>query len=218
MRIGVLGAGNMAEALAGHWAGSGHEVRVGGRDRRKARELAERLGHGTAHGGPEEAAAFGEAVLVALPYGAGAGVVGRLREALAGTTLIDCSNPVGPGFRLLTGEGPSAAAELAAAAPESHVVKAFNLCHANVWAMDPPVFDGQPLAVPLCGDDEDSLVRVRRLVRDAGCVPLNAGGLDRAGLVEATAALFIGLWVGEAADVRAIAPPQEFAAGPVKCA
>jgi hypothetical protein len=72
------------------------------------------------------------------------------------------------------------------------------------------VFGGRPLAVPLCGDDEDAFTVVRRLVRDLGCEPLNAGGLDRAGLLEATAALLIGLWVGQGADAQAIAPPLEF--------
>jgi predicted dinucleotide-binding enzyme len=95
--------------------------------------------------------------------------------------------------------------------PGGRVVKAFNLCHVDVWRLTPPVFDGRPPSVPLCGDDEAPLSVVRRLVRDLGCEPVNAGGLDRAGLVEATAALLIGLWVGEGADVQAIVPPVEFA-------
>lgn len=53
-----------------------------------------------------------------------------------------------------------------------------------------------------------------RLVRDMGCEPVAGGGLDSAGLLEATAALFIGLWVAEQADVRAIAPPLAYATGP----
>ncbi len=81
--------------------------------------------------------------------------------------------------------------------------------------MRPPVFDGRPLAVPVCGDDETALlVRVRQLVRDVGCDPVAGGGLERAGLLEATAALFIALWVGEGADAQAIAPPLDYAAGP----
>ena len=40
------------------------------------------------------------------------------------------------------------------------------------------------------------------------------GSLERAGLLEATAALFIALWVGEGADAQAIAPPLAYAAGP----
>lgn len=187
MRIGVLGTGGMAEALAAHWVRAGHRVTVGGRDAGRARRLAERTG--AAADGLRGAAAGAEAV------------------------LIDCSNPVGPGFRLLTEGGGSAARLLAGAAPEARVVKAFNLCHRDVWRMRPPVFDGRPLAVPLCGDD-GAVALVAGLVRDTGCEPLPAGGLERAGLLEATAALFIGLWIGEGADVQAIAPPAAYAAGP----
>ncbi|MFB8076809.1 NADPH-dependent F420 reductase [Streptomyces sp. NPDC056013] len=214
MRIGVLGTGGMADALATHWVRAGHEVLVGGRDEARARLLAGRLGGTTGYGSLRAAAGFGDVALVALPYGAGETVVGELRATLAGKVLLDCSNPVGPGFRLLTDGGPSAASRLAASAPAARVVKAFNLCHEDVWRMDPPVFDGRRLAVPVCGDDATALTLVRRLVRDAGCAPLTGGGLDRAGLLEATAALFIGLWVGEGADVRAMAPPLAFAEGP----
>ncbi|WP_380283396.1 NADPH-dependent F420 reductase [Kitasatospora purpeofusca] len=213
MRIGVLGTGNMAHALATHWVRAGHEVTVGGRDAARAERLARRIGGGAEPAGLRAAAASGEVVLAALPFGAGAEVVRELRAELDGTVLVDCSNPVGPGFRLLTDGGPSAARRLAAAAPGAEVVKAFNLCHEDVWRMRPPVFDGRPLAVPVCGDDPAALARVHELVRDAGCRPVAGGGLERAGLLEATAALFIGLWVGEGADAQAIAPPLAYAAG-----
>ncbi|SPE57773.1 prephenate dehydrogenase [Streptomyces netropsis] len=213
MKIGVLGTGNMADALATHWVRAGHEVFVGGRDERKAQRLATRLGGGAGHGSLHAATDFGEVVLVALPYGVGADVVREYRAALSGKVLLDCANPVGPGFRLLTEAGPSAAGRLAAAAPGARVIKAFNLCHESVWRMTPPVFDGQPLAVPVCGDDESAVALAYELVRDVGCAPVSGGGLERAGLLEATAALFIGLWVEEQADARAIAPPLAYATG-----
>ncbi|MEO3768732.1 NAD(P)-binding domain-containing protein [Streptomyces sp. B5E4] len=215
MRIGVLGTGNMAHALATHWVRAGHHLTVGGRDIHKARHLASRLGGDTAAGSLRTAAEDGQdVVLAALPFGAGARVVRDLRTALHGKVLLDCSNPVGPGFRLLTDGGPSAAQQLASAAPGARVVKAFNLCHEDVWRMRPPVFDGRPLAVPLCGDDAAALAHVRDLIRDVGCAPVPGGGLERAGLLEATAALFIALWVGEGADAQAIAPPLAYATGP----
>ncbi|WP_217234603.1 NADPH-dependent F420 reductase [Streptomyces sp. AC555_RSS877] len=197
MRIGILGNGEMADALGTGWARAGHEVVAGSR---------------SGDVGLREAARSGtDAVLLALPYEAAVGVVTELEDVLRGRVLIDCTNPVGgPDFTLRTAGGPSAA-ERIAAAPTAHVVKAFNLCHVDVWRLTPPVFDGRPLAVPLCGDDYFALCVVRRLARDLGCEPLNAGGLDRAGLVEATAALLIGLWVGEGADAQAIAPPMAFA-------
>jgi predicted dinucleotide-binding enzyme len=211
MRIGVLGTGNMAEALATPWVRAGHEVIIGGRDAHKAERLAQRIGGGATAAGLRAAAATGQVVLAALPFGVGAEVARDLHVALEGKVLIDCSNPIGPGFRLLTQGSPSAAQQLAAAAPGAHVVKAFNLCHEDVWRMRPPVFDGRPLAVPISGNEETALMRVAELVRDMGCEPLAAGGLERAGLLEATAALFIALWVGEGADAQAIAPPLAYA-------
>ncbi|MGW1917236.1 NADPH-dependent F420 reductase [Streptomyces sp. NPDC002076] len=197
MRIGIIGAGAMAAALGGQWERAGHQVVAAGRSRGEVRAAVE---HGT------------DAVLLAVPYAAAVDLATGLEAALRGRVLIDCTNPVGgPDFGLLTAGGPAAAQRIAAAAPAAHVVKAFNLCHESVWRLTPPVFGGRPLAVPLCGDDEDALTVVRRLVRDLGCTPLNAGGLHRAGLLEATAALLIGLWVGEGADAQAIAPPLEFA-------
>lgn len=173
MRIGVLGTGGMADALATHWVRAGHEVTVGdGRGQGGAARDAHRGGAKPAS--LRVAAEFGQVVLAALPFDAGVSVARELRAALDGKVLLDCSNPVGPGFRLLTEGGPSAARQLAAAAPGAHVVKAFNLCHEDVWRMRPPVFDGRPLAVPICGDDRAALARVRELVRDVGCAPVAA--------------------------------------------
>lgn len=44
-------------------------------------------------------------------------------------------------------------------------------------------------------------------MRDLGCEPFDAGGLARAALLEATAALLIGLWVGQGVDAHLIVPP-----------
>ncbi|MEV6539638.1 NAD(P)-binding domain-containing protein [Streptomyces sp. NPDC051665] len=210
MRIGILGTGGMADALGTQWIRAGHEVLFGGRDLGRAEALARR--RGGLSGGFREAADFGTgAVLVALPWDAVAEVARQL--PLAGRVLIDCTNPVGDGFRLLTAGGPSAAEQLAAAAgPEAHVVKAFNLCHEDVWRLTPPVFDGRPLGVPLSGDDAEALAVVGQLVRDVGCEPFVAGELGGgAGLLEATAALLIRLWVREGVDAQSIAPPRELA-------
>ncbi|TDD69030.1 NADP oxidoreductase [Actinomadura darangshiensis] len=211
MRIGVLGAGAMADALATQWARAGHEVRIGARTPEKAVALAGRVGHGASGGTLEEAAGFGDVVLLAVHH---EGVPDVLRAAgpLRGRVLIDCTNPMEPPFeRLKTADGPSAARRIADATG-AHVVKAFNMCHESVWRMTPPAFGGRPLGVPLCGDDEGALAAVRGLVTDLGCVPMDGGGLERAGLLEAATAFMVGLWVaGE--DPAAMLPPPEHAGG-----
>ncbi|HEU5031059.1 MAG TPA: NAD(P)-binding domain-containing protein [Spirillospora sp.] len=209
MRIGVLGAGNMADALATQWARKGHEVLIGARAPEKAVALAGRVGHGAQGGTLRDAAEFGEAVLLAVAH---EGVEDALSQAgpLAGHVLLDCTNPMEPPFeRLKTGGGPSAARRIADLTG-ARVVKAFNTCPDTVWRMAPPEFGGRPLGVPLCGDDPDALAVARRLVADIGCVPMDGGGLARAGLLEAATAFLVGLWVaGE--DPLAMLPPADAA-------
>jgi predicted dinucleotide-binding enzyme len=219
MRIGVLGAGNMADALATQWARAGHEVRIGARAPEKAVALAGRIGERARGGTLREAAEFGEVVLLAVWY---EGVEAVLREAgaadgaLDGRVLVDCTNATSPPrFVLKTGDGPSVAMWIAGLAPGARVVKGFNLCHESVWRRTPPVFDGRPLGVPLCGDDAGAVAAVERLVRDMGCEPLFGGGLERAGLLEASAAFALGVYFGgeRPGDPRAMFPPYEIATG-----
>ena len=69
----------------------------------------------------------------------------------------------------------------------------------RVWQMSPPLFDGRPIAVPHCGDDDAAKGQVRRLIEDIGCRPLDLGGLEEARHIEYLAAIVIGLLL-EGAD------------------
>lgn len=194
MRIGVLGAGMMAEALAGAWVQAGHEVLIGGRTPQKSAELAKRIG--ASAGTLREAAEFGEVILLAVRR---EGLAETLERAgapegtLAGKTVIDCGNAVDvTDFSLVTWEGKSLAEQAQHLAPGSHVVKAFNQAHARVWQMMPPSFDGRPLAVPFAGDDEGKKI-ARTLITDLGAEPLDAGDLSQARHLEAMAIVVIRL-------------------------
>ncbi|MFH8626080.1 NADPH-dependent F420 reductase [Streptomyces vietnamensis] len=195
-----MGTGAMARALGGGWVRAGHEVLVGGRDAERTAALA--AGTGARPGTLAEAARFGRATLLALPYDA---VLPALGAVEPGRILIDCTNAVGPGPVLTTGEGPGAARTLAAATG-ARVVKAFNHVTPAVWSRTPPVFADGPVAVPLCGDDEEALALVAALAADLGCAPFVAGPLAHADLLEATTAFLIGLWTS-GRDPRAMLPP-----------
>lgn len=199
MRIGILGTGLMADALGGQWVKAGHDVFVGGRSPDKSATLADRIG--AAHGSLQEATAFGEVVLLAVPAAAAVDTVGSLD--LAGRTLVDCTNAVD--HKDFTLASPAMAETISNHAKGAHVVKAFNLAADSVWRTAPHDFEGRPLGVPICGDDPDAVARVGVLVRDLGCEPVPAGGLVRARLLEATAAFAIGVWVS-GGDTRALFP------------
>ncbi|WP_344478586.1 NADPH-dependent F420 reductase [Nonomuraea monospora] len=242
MRIGILGAGGMADALGTQWARAGHEVMVSGRDLSRSTAQAARMSTAAASapsagaavsasagtgvvagvagagvvaevsragergrvlaGSFAEVAEFGEVVVVAVRE---AGLLDTLHAAglaLRGKALIDVTNAANPKEYDIT----HSLARLIGEVSGGHVVKAFNLCHVDVWRMTPPVFDGRPLAVPLCGDDPGALTAARTLVTDLGCTPVDGGGAERAALLEATAAFMIGLWFS-GADAQAVLPP-----------
>jgi predicted dinucleotide-binding enzyme len=181
-RIGILGRGNIATGLGAGWRAAGHEVLAGSRSGDVS--LA-------------EAGAFGDVVLLAVPAEA---VPEVLVHVPPGRVVIDCTNEVTPGFLVA-----HPYERIVAARPDLQAVKAFNLCHDSVWRAPSRVFDGRPLAVPMCGPAPAKEV-VSRLVADLGCTPLDAGGPERAALLEATAAFAIGLWFA-GADAQAILQP-----------
>jgi predicted dinucleotide-binding enzyme len=194
MRIGIFGAGAMAEALGTRWAAAGHELMITGRTADRVRGLADRWGART--GGFEDVAEFADVALIAVLHQGMASTLERIGDALRGKVIIDCNNPVEvEHFTLVTAPGRSMAQEIGRLTG-GHVVKAFNLCHARVWRMDPPVFDGRRLVVPYCGDDPAALDAARRLIADIGCEPLPVGDLRHAHHLEAMAAIMISLLFG----------------------
>ncbi|MGQ0593519.1 MAG: NADPH-dependent F420 reductase [Gammaproteobacteria bacterium] len=196
MKVGFIGYGNMAEALGSRWAGK-HDLFVGGRDASKARVLADKFGHGTKSGSEADAAAYAEVVVLATPHAA---VFDAMRAAgspgaFAGKVLLDINNPIVDftrgDFLVKTFDGQSLAEAVAANAPAARVVKAFNMCQAKVWQMDPPVFDGRRLVTLFCGDDVGAKRQVATLIENIGCEPVDLGELKYARLLEPAAAIVI---------------------------
>jgi 8-hydroxy-5-deazaflavin:NADPH oxidoreductase len=186
MRIGILGTGTLATALATGWARAGHEIIVGGRSRRKAQAIADAVS-GVAR--PLADVADGaDAVLLAVMW---TGVAETLAAAtVTGVPLIDPTNPVEHGVGVLRVEpGRSFAGHVADLAPGAHVVKAFHLFPAARWTA--PGTD--KVTVAMCGDDPRALEVVGSLVRDVGGTPAVLGGLDRARQLEEVAGFVIGL-------------------------
>ncbi len=127
MRIGIWGAGNMGGGLGKLWAAKGHEVMFAGRDLDKAQAFAQSAGHGARGGSYADAAAFGDVVLLAIPWPAAEDLLELSGSALQGKTVIDLMNAWGdtdlvPAF----GHTTSLAEQVAQWAPGTKVVKAFN--------------------------------------------------------------------------------------------
>jgi len=169
---------------------------IGGRTPENADALAARIG--ATAGSLTDAATFGDVVLLAVR---GEGLqstleaAGAHRGSLSGKVVIDCGNAVYLGdFSQVRWDGRSHAEQAAYVAIGSRVVKAFNLCHAQVWR-HPATYGGRKLSVPICGD-EIAKTLAGQLVREAGAVPLDIGDLTQARHLEAMAIPMISLLVG----------------------
>lgn len=190
MRIGVLGAGRMAAALVPGWVAAGHEVLVGGRREDRAREVAEAAGAGWAS--LAEAAAFGAVTMLAVLY---AGVEPTLKAAgaddgvLRGRVLIDITNTVDRQTYLTRTPPGVSVAEQIAERTGADVVKALHQVHGAVFS-ERAAFAGAPLVVPMAGS-ERAKATASELIRDLGCVPLDAGDLSQARNLEAMAAIVV---------------------------
>jgi predicted dinucleotide-binding enzyme len=196
MNIGIIGAGNVGGTLGKAWARKGHQVCYGvsrpGDD--KTQELLKASGPAARAGSPAEAAAFGEVVVLAVPWAAAEAAVKSAGD-LTGRIVIDCTNPLKADFSgLEIGLTTSAAEKVAGWAKGSKVFKAFNTTGFNIMA--DPVINGVRTVMFVCGDDEAAKPKVLQLAADVGFDPVDAGKLTQARLLEPWAMLWISLAFG----------------------
>lgn len=178
MKIGIIGTGRIGSALARHWAEAGHEVYISSRHPEELQALAAQLGPKAHAGTPKEAAAFGEVILISVPYGALPQIAKDYAAELKGKVIIDTGNPMERRDGPMGAEAAAKGAGLASAEilHSTHVVRAFNCIGANILASNG---NRQPerIAIPIGGDDPQALIVAQRLVNDAGFDPVILGSL-----------------------------------------
>jgi hypothetical protein len=192
MQIGIIGTGRMGGTLGKLWAEKGHQVFFGSRDPSKAKVLAEAIGASARGGSIAEAAAFGQAVLLATVW---AGVTEVIQAAgnLDGRILIDCTLPL-LDKQLAVDGNTSGAEEIASLARGARVVKAFNTIYYEHF--ERPEIDSERISMFYCGDDEEAKATVAQLGRDIGLDVIDSGPLFNARGLEAMGLLWIYLALG----------------------
>jgi len=177
LKIGTIGSGNVGGTLGGVWVKAGHEVMFSSRTLENDKALAAKLGPRAHAGTPREAAAFGEVLLVSVPYGSLPEIGKELGDLLRGKVVIDTCNPF-PGrdgdiakWAREKGVGLASAQLL----PGARIVRAFNAIGSSSMgeAHERPGRVGMPIA----GDDAEAVALASRLVRDVGYEPVLVGGL-----------------------------------------
>jgi hypothetical protein len=183
MKIGIIGSGRVGGTIGELWVKAGHEVVFSAKAIEEVRSLLEhlKLGPRARAGTPKEAAAFGEAVLVSVPYAALPGIGRDNAAELKGKVVLDTSNPIprrdGDMAKpyLEKGAGLSSQELL----PGTRLARAFNCVGWNSMRSEAHR-SGDKLAIPIAADDPAALKVATGLVRDAGFEPVVVGGLARA--------------------------------------
>ncbi len=194
MNIGIIGVSKLGSRLGQLWAAKGHQVMFGSRNLEKAKTEAANAGTASnpiQSGSYSEAVAFGDVVVIGVPWPAAIETVRALASNLSGKTVIDTTNPVGENMTVAIGHTTSAAEEMARAIPAAHVIKAFNTVHFAV--LDNPSFGGVRADGYYCGDESSAKHDVAQLIADAGFDPIDAGPLRNARLLEPLANLWMQL-------------------------
>ena len=181
MKIGTLGSGRVGSAIGRAWVKAGHEVMFSSLDLEADRKLAASIGAGARAGTPREAAAFGDVLLVSVPYAAMPGLGRDLGELIKGKILIDTSNPIVG----RDGEMAVAAREKGAGLasmeflPGTRIVRAFNAIGAA--RMGEAASSSVRVGMPIAGDDPEAIRVASALVRDVGYEPVLVGTLASMG-------------------------------------
>jgi len=181
MRIGIVGSGRIGGTLGELWLKAGHEVMFSSLDLDHDKALAARLGGGARGGTPREAAAFGEAVLISVPYSALPQLGRDLADAIKGKVVLDTCNPVPARDGEMAIEARSQGTGVASPKylPGARLVRAFNSVGYSSLRSEAHRA-GERIAIPLAADEALALKTAARLVQDAGFEPVVVGTLARA--------------------------------------
>src|SRR5215472_1198560 len=174
LRIGVIGSGHIGSTIGGLWVKAGHSVLFSSRHPEELKPLTDSLGPLAKAGTVGDALDFGDVILVAVPYKAIPELAKDYGPKFAGKIVIDPANAVArrDGEDLLKetkekGIGATTEAYLKG----SHVVRAFNSMSYTHFLKEAHRA-GDPMAIPIAGDDERAVEVASQLVRDAGFEPV----------------------------------------------
>ena len=179
MTLVFIGIGNVGFALANRLQHLGHQIIIAHQDGNSdsVREALAQNPHWPVQTLPMAINAA-DVVFLATPFK----VVSELLSGLEfkGKTLIDCTNPVGPGVSHGLKSERSGAEVVQELASDAHVVKAYTIYgYENLEDNSFPQYNVKP-AMFICGNDADAKAQVTQLNTDLGFETLDTGALSQA--------------------------------------
>jgi hypothetical protein len=180
MKIATIGSGREGGALGTAFAKAGHPVMFSSRHPEQLKDLVSAAGPNAKAGTVAEAVAFGDVVLLVVPYSAIEEIAREHGKALAQKPLvIDVSNPIpqrdGEELVKKVNEAGGAGLYAAKVIPGAKIVRAFNNFGSANLAANAGNKDKN--GVPMAGDDKAAIALAEKLVREIGFEPVLIGGL-----------------------------------------
>lgn len=192
MKIGVIGAGRIGGTLAKLWAKKGHQIVISSSHPDKLDSLVKTIGSQCCSGTFEDAAKFGEIVLLAIPLGGIVAVSAKIKSHLTNKIVLDAMNP----FTERDGEIALDIINRKIASgqatqerfPSSRIVRAFS----SIKYSDLQEHSNQTpaIAVPYSTDFTDAKHIAEQLIYDAGFIPFDLGPLNHSKSIDPGGILF----------------------------
>lgn len=181
LKIGVIGAGRIGGTLGELWVKAGYPVMFSSLDLEHDKELAGRLGAGAQAGTPAQAAAFGDVLLISVPYTALPQIGRDYAQSIKGKVVLDTSNPIQgrDGEMAIAARAKGTGVASAEYLPGARLVRAFNSV-GYMSLRSEAHRAGDKIAIPLAADDDAALQVAKRLVEAAGFEPVVVGPLSKA--------------------------------------
>ncbi|CAN5603339.1 NAD(P)-binding domain-containing protein [soil metagenome] len=178
MNIGIIGSGNIGANAARLFAESGHEVAVSNsRGPESLQDLVDEIGPNARATTVEEAADFGEVVLVAIPFFAR----DTLPSGLDGKIVIDATNYYPGRDGDVDFDGLTSSELPARNIPGARLVKAFNTTYYETLAKEGRSEGEDRLVLFVAGDDKEAKATVSGLIEEIGFAPMDTGSLRDGG-------------------------------------
>jgi predicted dinucleotide-binding enzyme len=180
-KIGLIGSGRQGGALGVLFAKAGYPVLFSSRHPEELKDIVAKAGPNAKAGLPQDAATFGDIVVIAVPYGVTPQIGKDYAALMKGKIVIDLGNPRedrdGPMATDAKARGTGVAT--AGYIPGVRLVRAFNAL-SFVQVEKDAHRAGEKLGIPVAGDDAAAVKTVVQLVIDAGFDPVVTGNLATA--------------------------------------
>jgi predicted dinucleotide-binding enzyme len=185
MNIGIIGAGGIGQAFAGHVARAGYEVILSNsRGPESLAEVVNQLG-GRAKAGTRQEAAQADVVLLAVMWQQLSAALSDL-PAWNGRILIDATNAAEmaeASLRKVNLGGRTSSEVVASMAPGARVVKVANTLPRALLAADPKQTGGRRVLF-MSGDDAAAKADVSAVLDKVGFATIDLGGLATGGRLQ----------------------------------